>query len=48
MHEIAFSDCESIGGGTAASLAGVLISILANATPIREFFDGVFDGYGRI
>ena len=48
MHEISLDDCGQISGGTPLTLISFGLGLIGAAGPVREFFDGFFDGFGRI
>lgn len=48
MHQLSSLDCNEVGGAGVVALLGLGVSVINAAPGIREFFDGLFDGIGRI
>ena len=48
MNELSYVDCQSVSGGMAFSLLGVLIGVIGQAEAINDFCAGFFDGAGGI
>lgn len=48
MQELCFEDCQSVGGGTPIALLGFALAAISAASYLRDFADGIFDGFGGI
>jgi hypothetical protein len=48
MRELCFEDSQQVGGGNPIALVALALGFISQAGPIRDFADGLFDGFGKI
>ena len=48
MQQLSHVHCEQVGGGSPLALLSFALATVVAAGALREFADGVFDGFGGL